>query len=103
VTQSLDKIVGSIASLLFRDGLIDGQENLKGYSLVGLQLMGKLFNIRLGRILTQRAKTFTNLMLLNLSIATIVEEIESLLEFCVNKFFLKKMLLKLNVWKITLD
>lgn len=82
MTQSLDKIVGSVACFLFRDGLIDGQKDLKGYSLIGLQLMGKLFHVRLGRVLTQCTEAFANLLLLNLSIATIVEEIESFLEFC---------------------
>lgn len=65
--------------------LINGQENFKRYSLVRLQLMCKLLDIRLSWVLAQSAKTLANLMLLDLSITTIVEEVEGFLELCRKK------------------
>jgi hypothetical protein len=45
MTQSFDKVVSSVTRLLFRNSLVDGQENLEGYSLIGLELVSKLFHI----------------------------------------------------------
>jgi hypothetical protein len=60
--------------------LIDGQEDLERYSLIGLQLVCELLNIRLSRILTQGTKALANLLLLDFSVASIVKQVEGFLE-----------------------
>jgi hypothetical protein len=62
--------------------LINWQENLKRYSVVRLQLMGKLLDVTLCRILTKCTKALADLLLLNFSIAPVVEQVEGFLEFC---------------------
>lgn len=81
VAQPFDEVICRISGALLRDGLVYWQEHLKRYSLVWFQLHGELLHIRLSRILAQGAQTLANLLLLDLSIAAVVEQIESLLEF----------------------
>lgn len=73
MTQPLDEVIGRIGGALLRNGLIDRQENLERYALVWLQLHGELFHIGLGRVLAQGTKALANLLLLDLTIAAVVE------------------------------
>lgn len=81
VTQTLDKVVRRFGRALLRDGLIDGQEHFERHALVRLQLHRELLHVRLGRVLAKGSQTFADLLLLDLAIATIVEQVECLLEF----------------------
>lgn len=91
-----DKCANTTKQLLIN--LINWQENLKRYSLVGLELMCKLLDIRLGRILAESAKTLADLMLLNFAIATVVEEVEGLLELCGREEEEKKKYRTIKMW-----
>lgn len=44
--------------------------------------MCEFFDIRLGRVLAQGAQALADLLLLDLSIAPVVEQVEGFLEFC---------------------
>lgn len=81
VAQPLDKVIGRIGGALLGDGLVNRQEHLERYTFVRFQLHGELLHVRLGRILAQGAQALANLLLLDLAIATVVEQVEGLLEF----------------------
>lgn len=85
VTQSLDEVVGSISRPGLRNSLVDGQEDLERNALIGLQLVGAFLHVRLGGVLAQRPEALAHLAKLDLAIATVVKEIEGLLEFCRRK------------------
>jgi hypothetical protein len=61
--------------------LVDGQEDLKRYSLIRLQLVCEFLNIRLSWVLPQGTEALTDLLLLDFSIAAIVKQVEGFLEF----------------------
>lgn len=85
VTQSLDEIVGRVSRPGLRNSLVDGQEDLERNALIGLQLVGALLHIRLGGVLAQGPEALAHLAELDLAIATVVKEIEGLLEFCIRR------------------
>lgn len=61
--------------------LINWQKDLERYSLIGLQLMCELLDVRLSRILAQCAEALSDLLLLNFSIASVIKQVEGFLEF----------------------
>lgn len=79
--RSLDEVVRRFGRALLRDGLVDGQKDFERDALVRFQLHSELLHVRLGRVLAERSQTFADLLLLDLAIATVVEQIERLLEF----------------------
>lgn len=82
VAQSLDEVIGRIAGPCLRNRLIYGQEYLERDPLVWLQLVGALLHIRLGGVLAQGPQALAHLAQLDLAVATVVEQVEGLLEFC---------------------
>lgn len=72
--------------------LINWQEDFERYSVVRLQLMCELLDIWFRWILPQSSEAFSDLLLLDLSIASIIEKIESFLELCNGKYF--KLMIK---------
>ena len=80
VAQSLDKVVSSVHAARLGDGLVDGQEDLEGDALVGLQLVRALEHIRLGGVLAEGTQALAHLVQLDLSIAARVKQVEGLLE-----------------------
>lgn len=80
MTQSLDEIVGCVERARLRDGLIDGQEDLERYPVVGFQLVGALFHVGLRGILAQCSQALPHLVQLDLAIATVVKQVKRLLE-----------------------
>lgn len=81
VTQTLDKVVGSVRGSSFADGLINWQENFEAYSLVRFVLMREFLDIRLGGILVERSKRVAYLSNMNFSIPATVEQLKSFLKF----------------------
>lgn len=81
VSQALDKVVGCVGAALLRNCLVNGQKDLKRNAFVRFQLMRELLYIGLGWILAKRTEAFANLLLLDLAVATIVEQVEGFLKF----------------------
>lgn len=66
VTQTFDKIIGSVTGTGLWNGLIDRQKYFKGNALVCLQLVCTFLHIGFGRILAKRTQAFANLYFCNI-------------------------------------
>lgn len=84
VAKAFDEVVGGVGGSGFAYRLIDRQEDFEAYSLVGFVLMSEFLNVRLCGILAERPQSVADLRDVDLSVATAVEELERLLEFCIS-------------------
>lgn len=62
VSQTFDEVVGGVARASLRNGLVDRQKDLERNTIVGLQLLRTLLDVRFGWVLAERSQAFADLM-----------------------------------------